>query len=77
VSESRLVLEASASGNEPMMGIRLKPGRQDVTTVLGTNGRAVNGNGPITLAHGHKYRVTAWGNNGFGHITSSSVLVDI
>jgi len=43
VSEGRLVLEASANGNDPMMSIRLKSGRQDVATLLGPHGRAVNG----------------------------------
>lgn len=43
VSEGRLVLEASANGNDPMTSIRLKSGRQGVATLLGPHGRAVNG----------------------------------
>jgi len=76
-SEGRLILEAVASGTDPMMNIRLKPGRQDLATLLGPHGRAINGGKPVSLVQGHKYRVTVWGNNGFGYITSSSVLVDI
>lgn len=77
VSESRPVLDASANDEKPMLVIRLNPGLQDLTTLIGPSGRAVDGGRPITLVHGHKYRVTAWGNNGFGHINSSSILVDL
>jgi hypothetical protein len=77
VSESRHVLDASTNDEKPMLVIRLKPGPQDLTTLIGPDGRAVDGERPITLVHGHQYRATAWGNNGFGHTTSSSILVDL
>jgi hypothetical protein len=77
VSESRPVLNALATGGKPMLAIRLKPGRQDLKTLIGPNGRAIDRECPITLVHGHKYRVTVWGNNGFGNSTSSSILIDL
>lgn len=77
VSESMPVLDASANDEKPMLVIRLKPGLQDLATLIGPNGRAVDSGRPITLVHGHEYRVTAWGNNGFGRIASSSILVDL
>jgi len=77
VTEGRRVLVAAASREKPMMQIRLKPGLQDLRTLIGPNGRAIDGDQPITLVHGHKYRVTISGNNGFANSTSSSVLVDL
>ena len=77
VTDGRRVLVATASGEKPMMLIRLKPGIQDLMTLIGPNGRAIDGEHPIRLVHGHKYRVTISGNNGFANSTSSSVLVDL
>jgi hypothetical protein len=77
VTEGRRVLVATSNREKPMLLIRLKPGLQNLETLIGPNGRAIDGEHPITLVHGHKYRVTISGNNGFANSTSSSIDVDL
>jgi len=77
VTEGRRILVAAATRDKPMMQIRLKPGLQEMEALIGPNGRAVDGERAVTLVHGHKYRVTISGNNGFANSTSSSILIDL
>jgi len=76
VAAAQVILEAASKAREVMSQVQLEPGPLNLASMLGPNAETpLSSPVPAVLVHGRQYRITIWGNNGFGHITSASTVV--
>jgi len=73
LNERRVVVEAVSKPDTVIDAIRLSPGPMNVASTLGPNAKLSHPlESPVVLVRGHEYRLTVWGNNGFGNTASST-----
>ena len=76
VAAAQVILEAASKSGEVISQVQLEPGPLNLAFMLGPNAETARSTTvPAVLVQGRQYRITIWGNNGFGHISSSSTVV--
>jgi hypothetical protein len=77
LDDDRVRFEATSDSDVLIPRVRLSRGTFDPLVSLGSSARLDPANrGYAGLVPGHRYRLTVWGNNGAGRITSSSIRFD-
>ena len=76
IAEHRIVAEAVSKPDTVIDAIHLAPGLMNPISLLGPNALLVHpSTSPVVLVTGRLYRITIWGNNGFGSTGSSTTTV--